>query len=260
METRWIDTARGTRCRVFETGRGAPLVFLHGAGGLGTDFTPLEHLGQHFHVFAPEFPGFGESTGEELLDDMLDFALHGWDVVDALGLEGPSLIGHSMGGMTAAEMACIAPNDVDRLVLTSAAGLWLDQHPIPDLFAMLPFELPPLLFHDPEIGAAALTGGTDFSDMDALQDFFIGNARRLGTAGKILFPVPNRRVAKRLYRLKADTLVVWGESDRFIPRVYADRWIELLPKAELVVIPEAGHMVPYEQPARFTDAVVSFIG
>src|SRR5207302_513639 len=168
------------------------------------------------------------------------------------GLEGPSLIGHSMGGMIAAEMACVAPNDVDRLVLASAAGLWLDQHPIPDLFAMLPFELPPLLFHDPEIGAAALTGGTDFSDMAALQEFFIGNARRLGTAGKILFPVPNRRVSKRLYRLKADTLVVWGESDRFIPRVYADRWIELLPKAELVVIPEAGHMVPYEQPARFT--------
>ena len=259
MDVRWVDTTRGARCRVFEAGTGAPLVFLHGAGGLGADTTPLDQLAERFHVFAPEWPGFGESSGEELLEDMLDFALHGWDVIEALGLEGPHLVGHSMGGMIAAEMACIAPNDVDRLVLVSASGLWLDAHPIPDLFAMLPFELPPLLFHDPDAGAAAMTGGVDFSDMQALEKFFIDNARRLGTAGKILFPIPDRRVSKRLYRLKAETLVVWGDSDRFIPPVYAQRWIELLPKADLVTIAEAGHMLPYEQPDRFAEAVSAFL-
>lgn len=259
MDVRWVGTARGARCRVFEAGTGEPVVFLHGAGGLGADTTPLDRLAARFHVFAPEWPGFGESTGEELLEDMLDFALHGWDVIEALGLEGPHLVGHSMGGMIAAEMACVAPNDVDRLVLVSAAGLWIDAHPIADLFAMLPYELPPLLFHDPAAGAAAMTGGVDFSDMKALEAFFIDNARRLGTAGKILFPIPDRRVSKRLYRLKADTLVVWGESDRFIPPVYAQRWIELLPKADLVTIAEAGHMLPYEQPDRFADAVTSFL-
>ncbi len=83
---------------------------------------------------------------------MLDFTLHTWDVVDALGLKDPILVGHSMGGMIAAEMAAIAPNDVSRLALICPAGLWLDDHPIVDVFSTLPFEMPALLFHDAEAG------------------------------------------------------------------------------------------------------------
>src|SRR2546428_8554196 len=123
---------------------------------------------------------------------MLDFALRGWDVVAALGLKRPRLVGHSMGGMIAAEMAAIAPNDLAKLVLVSAAGLWLPEHPIPDLFAFLPHEYAQVLFHDPEAGQALLTGGLDFTNMQALTDFFIANSRRMATAGKILFPIPNR--------------------------------------------------------------------
>ena len=74
-----------------------------------------------------------------------------------------------MGGMIAAEMACLAPREVGKLALVGAAGLWLDEHPIPDIFAMLPYELAEVLFHDPAAGQALLTGGVDFSDMDALQ-------------------------------------------------------------------------------------------
>ena len=123
----------------------------------------------------------------------------------------------------------------------------------------MPFELPELLFHDPEVGAQVLQG-TDLSDDEALTEFLIGNARRLGTAGKILFPIPNRRTAKRLYRVQAPALVAWGESDRFIPPAYAARWAELLPRAEVVQVPEAGHMVPYEQPDALADAVRRFLG
>ena len=80
---------------------------------------------------------------------MLDFTLHGWDVVEALGLdEQPHLVGHSMGGMIAAEMACVAPDALAQLVLVDPAGLWIDEHPIPDIFALLPFEFAELLFHD----------------------------------------------------------------------------------------------------------------
>ena len=67
--------------------------------------------------------------------DMLDFTLHSWDVVEALGLKNPILVGHSMGGMIAAEMAALAPNDVSRLALICPAGLWLDDHPIVDIFS-----------------------------------------------------------------------------------------------------------------------------
>jgi pimeloyl-ACP methyl ester carboxylesterase len=255
-----VDTRRGTRCRVLEAGSGAPLLFLHGAGGLLRENPFLDQLAQRYHVFAPEWPGHGESTGEELLEDMLDFTLHGWDLVDALGLRQPHLVGHSMGGMIAAEMACIAPHDAGKLVLVAAAGLWIDELPIPDIFSMLPYQIAEVLFEDPAQGAALLTGGADLSDMDALREFYLGTQRRLAMAGKILFPIPNRRVSKRLYRLSAPTLVLWGEADRLIPPAYAERWKTLIPHARVETIAGAAHMLPYEQPEAFSRAVAGFLG
>ena len=133
MNTRTIQTARGARVRVLEFGHAdnEPLVFLHGLSGLLDDTTFFDLLAERHHVYVPELPGYGESSGEELLEDMLDFALHGWDVVVSLGLNGPVLVGHSMGGMLAAEMACLAPDAIAKLVLVNAYGLWLDDEPIP---------------------------------------------------------------------------------------------------------------------------------
>jgi len=258
-----IETARGCSCRVL-TGSGAggtPLVFFHGINGLSETDPMLERLADRFAVHAPELPGYGESSGEELLEDMLDFTLHGWDVVDALGLDRPALAAHSMGGMIAAEMACVSNERPSKLALVAPAGLWLDESPIPDVFGMLPHQLPGVLFHDPAAGAASLTGGVDFSDQQALLDFFVGNAKRLGTAGKILFPIPNRRLSKRLYRLRVPTLLVWGESDALIPvDPYADAWQERLPvDAELVTVAEAGHMAPLEQPDAVADSITKFL-
>lgn len=260
MKSRSIETKRGARCRVLEAGSGMPVVFLHSAGGLLADNPFLDQLAARYHVFAPELPGYGESTGEDLLEDMLDFTLHGWDVVAALELKRPHLIGHSMGGMMAAEMAAVAPGDLDRLVLVGAAGLWMDEHPIPDIFAMLPAQLAEALFHDPAAGQALLTGGVDFSNMDALKDFYLANQRRLAMAGKILFPIPNRRVSKRLYRVTAPTLILWGAGDRLIAPAYADRWASLIAGSKVERIAEAGHMLPYEQPAAFVAAVSRFLG
>jgi len=260
MKTRTVETRKGARCRVLEGGSGMPVVFLHGAGGLLADNPFLDRLAARYHVFAPELPGYGESTGEELLEDMLDFTLHGWDVVGALGLARPHLVGHSMGGMIAAEMAAVAPHDLDRLALVAAAGLWIEEHPIPDIFALLPGQLVELLFQDPDKGQALLTGGVDFSDMEAFKAFYLGQQRRLAMAGKILFPIPNRRVSKRLYRVSAKTLVLWGEADRLIVPAYAQRWARLIPGATVQMIPDAGHMLPYEQPETFVDALVRFLG
>ncbi len=260
MNERRIETKRGIKCRVLEAGTGDPVVFFHGAGGLLGKEDMLERLARRFHVYAPEWPGYGADAGEEKLDDMLDFALHGWDVIEALRLERrPSLIGHSMGGMIAAEMACIANTAVEKLVLIASVGLWLDPHPIPDIFAMLPFELAGMLFADPKAGEKFLTGGIDFSNMEALQAFMIANSRRLGTAGKILFPIPNRRVSKRLYRLTAPTLIVWGRQDKLVPLVYAERWRELIPHAQLAIVDAAGHMVPYEQPEKTATEIERFL-
>jgi len=252
MKARTIETKKGARCRVLEGGSGMPLVFFHGAGGLLADNPFLDQLAARYHVFAPELPGYGESTG--------DFTLHGWDVVSALGLTKPHLVGHSMGGMIAAEMAAIAPGDLDKLVLVAAAGLWMDEHPIPDIFALLPGQLIELLFQDPVKGQALLTGGADFSDMEVFKEFYLGQQRRLAMAGKILFPIPNRRVSKRLYRVAAKTLVLWGGADKLIVPAYAERWRRLIPGATVEIVPEASHMLPYEQHAAFVGAVSRFLG
>jgi pimeloyl-ACP methyl ester carboxylesterase len=262
VKARTITTKRGCSVRVFEAGRGADLLYLHGAGGLFAENPFLDALAERYHVLAPEWPGYGESKGEELLEDMLDFTLHGWDVAEALGLERPHVVAHSMGGMIAAEMACVAPNDLAKLVLAGPAGLWLDDHPIVDLYSLMPYELPPLLSHDPAVAMRLFAGGAslDFDDIEVLKQFLIVNSRQLGTAAKILFPIPDRRLSKRLYRLTAPTRIVWGREDRLIPPVYAERWQALLPKAEVVTIAEAGHLLPYERESEFVKAVTDFLG
>jgi pimeloyl-ACP methyl ester carboxylesterase len=260
MKTRFVTTKRGCRVRVLEAGSGAPVVFLHGAGGLFAENPFLDSLAKSYHVFAPELPGYGESTGEDLIEDMLDFTLHTADVISELGIDRPHLVGHSMGGMIAAEMAATCPNDLCKLVLVGAAGLWIPEQPIPDLYAMLPHEYPKYLFYDPAAGLALLTGGLDFSNLEVLAEFYIANSRRMAMAGKILFPIPNRRLSKRLYRIRAETLIVWGASDALIPPVYADRWRQEIAGSRLVQIREAGHMVPYEQPEVFVSAVSGFLG
>ena len=262
-----VTTARGITCQVLRGGPAdaPPVVAFHGAGGHLAGEPVLQQLAERFAVYAPVWPGYGDEAGEELIEDMLDFALHGADVIDALGLgprnggPRPHLLGHSMGGMIAAEMVAVAPMAYDRLALVAPSGLWLDDYPIVDIFSLLPFEFPHYLFHDPEAGAAMMTGGMSFDDVDAIKTFLIGNSRRLGTAGKILFPIPNRRLSKRLYRLSNPALVVWGESDRLIPPVYAREWSQKLPNATLHYVENAGHMAPYEQPDEVAGAIAAFL-
>lgn len=254
MELKTISTVR-VPVRYYEGGQGKPLVFLHGAGGVELDLPFLGALAEKYHVYAPLVPGYGDSEECAELRDMLDFTLHTWDVVDALGIRDPILVGFSMGGMIASEMAAIAPHDVSRLALIAPAGLWLDDHPIPDLFSVMPFELPKYLFHDPESGAKAISANFDLTDPAFLQTFLVRNARQLGAAGKILFPIPERGLAARLYRIRARTLLIWGESDRLVPPAYAQAFQSALKGADLVMIPEAGHMVAFEKTAEVTKAI-----
>jgi pimeloyl-ACP methyl ester carboxylesterase len=215
----------------------------------------LAALARTHRVFAPLIPGYGDSEEAPEIRDMLDFTLHGWDVLEALGLTDPILVGHSMGGMIAAEMAAIAPNDLSRLALIAPAGLWDDAHPVPDMFSLLPFEMPAMLFHDTEAGGALLTAGRNVEDPGFLQQYLVANARQLGMAGRILFPIPERGLAQRLYRIKAKTVLVWGDSDKLMPPVYAHAFKKGIAGAELVSIPEAGHMVTVEKTAAVVEAI-----
>ncbi len=254
IELKTVDTPH-VPVRCFEGGTGEPLVFLHGGGGMTADSPFLAALAEKYHVYAPLIPGYGDSQECEDIRDMLDFTLHTWDVVEALGLKNPVLVGHSMGGMIAAEMAAIAPNDVSRLALICPAGLWLDDHPVPDIFSTLPFEMPALLFHDAEAGRARMTAGLALDDPKFLQAYLVTNARQLGMAGRLLFPIPERGLSQRLYRVKAKTVLVWGDSDRLISPVYAHEFKRLIKGSQLVSIPEAGHMVIVEKTKETLNAI-----
>jgi pimeloyl-ACP methyl ester carboxylesterase len=249
----------GSRIEVAEAGKGRDLLFLHGAGGhmLGDPF--LAALAEKYRVVAPLLPGYGRSDGEDGLRDMLDVTLHALDVMEKLDLDKPIVVGHSMGGMIAAEMAAIAHTEISRLCLIAPAGLWLDEHPVVDIFTKLPYELPGLLFHDVEAGRKLMTaGGGNMDDPEFLKQFLVMNARRLGMAGKILFPIPDRGLAQRLYRITAKTLIVWGREDALIPPVYGDAFKKAISRAKLVKIAKAGHAVGQERPAAVTKAIREF--
>ena len=241
--------------RYFEGGKGETLVFLHGAGGVLADDPFLAALAQKYHVYAPLTPGYGDSEECGEIRDMLDFTLHTWDVVDALGLKNPILVGHSMGGMIAAEMAAIAPHDVSRLALICPAGLWLETNPVPDMFSLMPYEYPALLFHDVKKGTELLTAGMALDNPEWLKGFLVTNARQMGMAGRILFPIPERGLSSRLYRIKAKTILIWGDDDRLIAPAYAQAFRKGISGSELVMIPEAGHMVTLEKTGQVISAI-----
>ncbi|MBV8357454.1 MAG: alpha/beta fold hydrolase [Deltaproteobacteria bacterium] len=247
--------------KYYREGSGEHLVFLHSAGGLPA-FTPeLEALSKRFTVTAPLLPGFGSDGEEHLHEEVQKLVFWVWDLLDALEIERPLLIGHSFGGMLAAEMAATEPRRVRKLVLAAPAGLFIAEHPTLDFFAMTPEALVKAAFHDPQCEAAkALT--TPPSDPAAATEAIVGRIRALAAAGRFMWPNGDRGLNERLYRIKAPTLLLWGESDRLIPPVYAEAFRRLLVGAASVrvqIIPAAGHALFAEQRQAALDAIINFL-
>jgi pimeloyl-ACP methyl ester carboxylesterase len=249
---------------VLEAGQGTPLLFLHGAGGIPMWDATLPLLARKHRVLAPLLPGLGQSTGLELLDDQLDLVLHAFDVLDALGLERPVVVGESMGGLIAAEMAALRPKEIGRLVLAAPVGLWREEAPIPDMFGMLTSELVPYLFHDPGclaaqrmLGVSALLSDKD-DRTDEQVELLIALARGFRTVAKFLFPIPEHGLEKRLPRITAPTLLLWGAQDRFVVPLYARLFAERIPGARLETIEGAGHLLLLERPEQAAAAISRF--
>ncbi|HLZ71997.1 MAG TPA: alpha/beta hydrolase [Dehalococcoidia bacterium] len=244
--------------RVWSEGAGRALLYLHGFEGHPGDAPFLQRLAQGRRVIAPEAPGFGASADIEQIDDVLDLALFYRQLIEALGLGEVDLIGHSLGGMFAAEIAAICPQHVRRLVLVSPFGLWLEEAEIPDFLAMSAGQLARAAWHDPESVAAQTTlgGGTNGASPVATA---VQRASNLSAAGKFLWPIPDRGLHKRLPLIAAPALVVRGASDKLIPAPYGKAFAGLIPHARLVTIADAGHTPQAEQPDAFLSVVEPFL-
>ena len=248
---------------MLEAGDGPPLLFLHGAGGVPAWEGVLPLLARAFHVYAPLLPGFGQSTGLEYLEDQLDLILHGFDVLEALGLERPVRRRRIDGRLDRGRDGGAPPEEIGRLALAAPLGLWRDEAPVADMFGAMTHELVPLSLPRPAPSRGAAHARRDrpssarrTTAREEQVEFLIVLARGFRTAAKFLFPIPEHGLEKRLARITAPTLVVWGAQDRFVQPLYGKIFAAKIPNARLETIDRAGHLVGLERPEPYAQAVV----
>ena len=233
--------------RVVSKGSGPALVFFHGPWGFTWDAF-LDILARDFTVHAPEHPGTTAGAPDEIyqLDGLWDLVLCYDELLDALQLDQAVLVGHSFGGMVACEVAAASPRRARRLVLIDPIGFWRDADPVVNWMALEPAEMRRRLFQDPNAEAAARMFG-DTDDEKAAAATRVRLAWAMGATGKFIWPIPDKGLKKRIHRVKAPTLLLWGKEDRLVPPVYADEFTRHLPGARLQTVDQAGHAPHLEQ-------------
>lgn len=242
--------------RVWEKGNGPSVGYLAGLGG-PTRWTPfLERLSKDRRVVVPSLPGFPGGGDAELLDGIADWTTATLDVVESCGLDGCDLIGASIGAMLAAEAASFSSSLVRRLVLISPLGLYDDADPVADLFATLPSELPGLLCCNADYLEHHYRRPRGYDETE----WQIVMARAAAAAARLLWPLPDRGLAKRLYRLRQPTLIIWGADDRVVSSAYASRFAQAISGPTTVeVVPGAGHMADLDAAEEIASIVLHFL-
>jgi pimeloyl-ACP methyl ester carboxylesterase len=243
--------------KVLSAGRGAPLIYFHSINEREGWSPFLDGLARRFAVHAPLHPGVGGSTGLEALDDVLDLTLAYDELLGALGLEAAHLVGHFFGGMAAAELAALFPARVRRLVLISPLGLWRDDAPSADLLILPAEDLPSVLWRDPEAEPARRWAAQPDTDA-AMEAALLDSIARRAAIAKFIWPIPDKGVRKRLHRITAPTLLLWGDADRANPVVYAEEWQRRIKGAAVKLLP-GGHMVLHESPEPTASVVEEFL-
>ncbi|MHB8438799.1 MAG: alpha/beta fold hydrolase [Acidimicrobiales bacterium] len=252
---------------VFRGGQGgpAPLVYLHSANGEGAGLAMLEQLADSRLVFAPMFPGFGASEGLDAIDDIEDASFHLLDVLDRLGLSSVDLVGQSLGGWMAAELAVRWPERVRRMVLVNAVGLHVDESPITEIFGRDLGELAGELFADPEHPVAQIMramGALDAGLAEIPFDMVRPLAQAQAATAKIGWNpyLHDPKLRRRLERVSAPTLVVHGAKDGIVGRPHADAYVEGIPDATLLVVEDAAHLATLERPDELAKAITAHLG
>jgi pimeloyl-ACP methyl ester carboxylesterase len=240
----------GVHTIVKAIGQGPAVLALHGAGTL-EGYEWARGLVDRFRVYLPFHPGFGESGAAPHLVGMQDMIVHNLHLLSALRLDRPHLVGHSLGGWMAAEMAAVAGERFNRLVLNAPAGLNHPDHPAADFSKIGPQELPGYLAHRVEVALRYFPGG---SDAPAPEVFAAAREKEGAAVTNILkvhgFGHPN--LGRWLSRIPNETLIVWGEKDRMMPASQAPVWAERIPNARTLIVPEVGHFAMQEEPRTVT--------
>jgi pimeloyl-ACP methyl ester carboxylesterase len=240
-------TVRGTRIRVLRGGVGAPLIFLHGASGHVGWLPFLDRLAQRFDVIAPEHPGFGTSDDPKWLGCPSDLAYFYLDLIEALNLSGVHLMGTSLGGWVAAELAVRNTSRLATLTLVCAVGIAPDGDPVDDLFRISAEENARRFYFDPERARRRIELLAKADPHTLL--------RNRSTVVRLAYPrFTNPDLAKWLHRIDVPTLLIWGASDGLVPASLGQTYHRLIPNSKLVVIPEAGHAPFEEKPEQFLAA------
>jgi pimeloyl-ACP methyl ester carboxylesterase len=251
----FIDV-RGTKIKMLRGGCGAPLLFFHGADGAAAWLPFFDLLAKDFTVLVPIHPGFAGSDGYDEIDTIHDLVFHYLEVIDQLKLERPFMVGASLGGWLAAELAVHHGERVGKLVLIDAFGLKVEGKLIADIFAPSPPELRRLVFHDPESELAMTT----IPDVPTPQQLD-GILRARQTAARIGWNpfMYDPKLRGRLYRIGVPTLIVWGDDDRVVPLEHAKAYQAGIAKARLVMMEKSGHAPVLENPVRTARVISEFL-
>jgi pimeloyl-ACP methyl ester carboxylesterase len=165
----------------------------------------------------------------------------------------------SLGGWIAAELATRYPDRVKRLVLGCPAGLWLAEHPMTDMFALMrrPERLRPILFHDSDSALAQMLVPAEPAEEQMIEAY-----KAMTATARLAWNPPghNPKLAARLARIKSPALIIWGDDDRLIPTAYANEWARHLAVARVEIIKDCGHMIMFEGEDEFVRAITRFLG
>jgi pimeloyl-ACP methyl ester carboxylesterase len=254
-EHRTSTTAiRGCRIGLMRGGAGAPLLILHGASGAGAWLPFMQSLAGKFDVIVPEHPGFGASDTPDWLDTIHDLAYFYLDFLDELDLHSVHLVGISLGGWIAAELAIRDTRRLASLTLVDAAGIHVAGVAQIDPFLRTDEQRIRDFFHDPALA----------DDMvkrllaPELEDVAMKN--RVATAKLSWQPRGyDPHLHKWLHRIDVPTLLVWGANDRLFPPDYAHAYQKLIPGSQAVIIPACGHLPHVEKSVAFVSALEGFI-
>jgi pimeloyl-ACP methyl ester carboxylesterase len=233
--------------RVQVRGSGPPLVFLHPAGGFAWD-PFLEELAGSRTVYAPLVPGTSPADPDAIdeVRDLGELVLIVQEGLLALGLQGADLVGSSFGGMLACELQATFPGMFGRLVVLDPIGLWRDDAPVANWLMAGPEELPALLFADPASEAAAAMLALP-EDPVAMADAIAAMTWAMGCTAKFVWPIPEKGLARRLHRVTADTLVIWGREDALVPVAYAEEFGRQIAGARVEILDGCGHVPQAER-------------